>query len=786
MSLDAHILLLEDDLELLETMTELLEESQYRVTPVASGLEAVKAASKRQFDLMIADIRMSGMSGLEAAEYSVKCQSVMKTLFVTGYATPENVARAEALQASSIITKPFEGQVLLERVAALLQQGQKEKAHAIRQQQQSRSLSWALESLALAIDLPQQDIPARRFRDLAVQMSLQLGLPAGVAREIGLGAALAAVDGLIQIPDEFLSDRSSLSTLRYCLSTFQDLDSSLESQLVLFVLAKLREEEDTLEEIYRLSPELEQAYNAIQKRPSKRPLGLSESSTEDSSSLLSLGQAFERLGDLEAAKQAYQQAQSEASPRVSCQGFLEQARLEVFQGKRREVIELCKKAANLAAQLGPQDRALTLFRCATLTSRAGMDSTLLLKKALSLLQPLKFEGTSALAWIALAAQKKGEDKPGPELLQHLRVLATPRYAEELSQSSDWLIPALLGFVEQVATTDFAAEVLRFLRNLPQKTVGHLDSTASNAFRSAKLLLLQALEEDPKLTPPTGFLLTLTKNSDSEVAQKASAILSQKDRSGEALTIRCSFLGPFTVYRGAEALPEKRWKTKKVKYLFSYLAFHWGKRLSSDAVCELFWPDKDPKKSRQSFYWYNSMIRKCLSEDEPGLKELLQRKDDTVYLDPEVTHWRDIDEFEGCLQDGRLALDQSSFEEAHRLFSQGLDLYRGPFLQGYSGDWTESRREHFRLSYERALASFAFCSFKLDRLAEAEEAANKLLDRDPANEKASEVLIHCLVKRGQAAHAIAEYDRCSEALRREFGLQPGDALEKAYQVALSSQ
>ena len=783
MQTDAHILLLEDDFELLETLTDLLEEEGYRVTPVASGMEAVKIAAKRRFDLMIADIRMSGMSGLEAVEHTQKCQSEIATLFVSGYATPENVARAEALQAGAILTKPFEGQVLLDRVAALLQKREQNKAQIIRREKQSRSLSWSLESLAWAIDLPPQDIPARRFRDLAVQMALQLGYPGNVAKEIGLAAALASIESLIQIPEDFLTDRSSLSTLRYCLSTFQDLDSTQESQVVCFVLATLRSDAETLSELDRLNPGLQEAHDAIVSRATEMPLNLNDSGTREPSALISLGLAFERLGDGKAALQAYRQAQSERAPWDAAQGFLEEARLSLAQGQRKDVVNLCKKAAGLASKLGPQNRAIVLFRCGVLTFQAGMDSTLLLRKALELLKPLRFEGTSSLAHLALAAQNN--DETSVEAFQgHLSVLSSPRYAGEVSGSSGWLIPSLLVLVERFGHQEFTGQVLRFLRLLPDKTVGLI--AGAGVSRMPKMMFLQALEREPKLSAPTGLLQLLAKDSDSEVAGKAGSLLQEFGPGADILTIRCSFLGPFEIYRGAEPIEEKKWKTKKVKYLFAYLAFHWGKKLSADSVCELFWPDNEPERSRKNFYWYNSMIRKCLSGDEPSLKDLLERKDDIVNLNPQVSYWRDIDEFEECFQQGRAAHEGGAYDEAHRLFSQALTLYRGPFMHGYNGDWAQTQREHFARTFDRALAMFSSCALKLNRLAEAEESSLKLLNQDPANEKASEVLMQCFLKNGQPARAIAEYDRCREALNREFGLEPGDALEKVYQLALSGQ
>lgn len=69
-----QILLVEDDADLRETMLDVLTDQGYQVMAVASGQQAVQEASHRNFDLVITDIRMEGMDGLEALERTRKIQ----------------------------------------------------------------------------------------------------------------------------------------------------------------------------------------------------------------------------------------------------------------------------------------------------------------------------------------------------------------------------------------------------------------------------------------------------------------------------------------------------------------------------------------------------------------------------------------------------------------------------------------------------------------------------------------------------------------------------------------
>lgn len=110
-----RILLLEDDPILRDTVAEALEDEGYLVTPTGRGLDAVEAARRHRFDLMITDIRMEGMDGLEALERVRQLQPGVCSLVVSGYACDEDLRRVTG----SFLKKPYALGDLLDRVARL-------------------------------------------------------------------------------------------------------------------------------------------------------------------------------------------------------------------------------------------------------------------------------------------------------------------------------------------------------------------------------------------------------------------------------------------------------------------------------------------------------------------------------------------------------------------------------------------------------------------------------------------------------------------------------------------
>ncbi|MEW6279112.1 MAG: response regulator, partial [Candidatus Eremiobacterota bacterium] len=103
-----RILVLEDDSHMRGTLVRLLDEEGYQVSGVASGPEAIALSSRSEFDLIVADIRMEGMDGLECLASLRQVRPSMKSIVITGYASTDAPARALKVQAEDYLHKPFQ------------------------------------------------------------------------------------------------------------------------------------------------------------------------------------------------------------------------------------------------------------------------------------------------------------------------------------------------------------------------------------------------------------------------------------------------------------------------------------------------------------------------------------------------------------------------------------------------------------------------------------------------------------------------------------------------------
>ena len=116
------VVLIDDKKSIVEGMKYLIEWEEYGFE-IAAALrcadDAIEFVKKNHVDLIISDIRMPGMSGLELIQEIKKTDSRIKFIIISGYAEFEYVKKAMDYQANGYLLKPIDEDeliVLLERI----------------------------------------------------------------------------------------------------------------------------------------------------------------------------------------------------------------------------------------------------------------------------------------------------------------------------------------------------------------------------------------------------------------------------------------------------------------------------------------------------------------------------------------------------------------------------------------------------------------------------------------------------------------------------------------------
>lgn len=101
------ILVVDDEQSMREFLRILLEKDGHSVQTAASGAVALDLAASSEFDLVISDIRMPGISGLDLLAEVKKIQPELPVIMITAFASPDDAVRAMKEGAFDYITKPF-------------------------------------------------------------------------------------------------------------------------------------------------------------------------------------------------------------------------------------------------------------------------------------------------------------------------------------------------------------------------------------------------------------------------------------------------------------------------------------------------------------------------------------------------------------------------------------------------------------------------------------------------------------------------------------------------------
>ncbi|MBI5557922.1 MAG: response regulator, partial [Deltaproteobacteria bacterium] len=88
------ILVVDDELSMREFLKILLEKEGYEAVTAADGEKGLKAVQGREFDLVISDIRMPGMGGLEFLDSVKKTNPELPFIMITAFASPEDAVQA--------------------------------------------------------------------------------------------------------------------------------------------------------------------------------------------------------------------------------------------------------------------------------------------------------------------------------------------------------------------------------------------------------------------------------------------------------------------------------------------------------------------------------------------------------------------------------------------------------------------------------------------------------------------------------------------------------------------
>jgi putative two-component system response regulator len=203
----SRILVIDDESVIRMLVVEILEAAGHEVMSAESAEHALTLLDETDFDLVVSDVIMPGLSGLELLEAVRARRASLPVVLVTGAGTYDTLSQALTRGAAGLVTKPFAHADLQSAVADAL-----ERATRSRDDLRERLLAPTLASaLANAIEARDSYLHGHceRLAALAVRIAELLALPPEEVETVRLGAILHDI-GKIGIPDRVLLKPSAL------------------------------------------------------------------------------------------------------------------------------------------------------------------------------------------------------------------------------------------------------------------------------------------------------------------------------------------------------------------------------------------------------------------------------------------------------------------------------------------------------------------------------------------------------------------------------------------------
>jgi DNA-binding NtrC family response regulator len=117
-----RVLVVDDEAVIRDALKRILEKERFSVETCVSGHSAIEYLHERDFDLIVTDLKMPGMNGIEVLKAVKTLQPEAPVIMITGYASVDTAVEAMKNGAVDYITKPFTPEQFLEKVERALEQ----------------------------------------------------------------------------------------------------------------------------------------------------------------------------------------------------------------------------------------------------------------------------------------------------------------------------------------------------------------------------------------------------------------------------------------------------------------------------------------------------------------------------------------------------------------------------------------------------------------------------------------------------------------------------------------
>ncbi|MHB2015625.1 MAG: HD domain-containing phosphohydrolase [Candidatus Xenobia bacterium] len=802
MSEEARILVISADAAVQETFARVAAGLGHDMARASSGLEAVERARSQGFDLIVADRRLSDLEGLTtlAAETDARPSA------------PVILIGTEESDADEYLGLPLQEREVRRSIRRSLERRRSQQQFERLLQQQWRDASRCMQQLAARVEAadPYFKGHAQRVAELSGRIGRRLKLPRKGLEILDLAAWLHDVGTLDEKLDAVRQAEAMQDVFRIIVHHHEWYDGSGRP-------AGLKAEQIPLEARILCIAE---AYDAmVSPRPHRDRLSRAEALEivrQESGSHFDpdIVAVFEQVLDAAAVPTAPPPHAPTEKRRAGlllslAHTYLQNGNLDVALKAYEECLEVIgetRVAARAEAWNGVA--MIHLQRGYLGAARTAVAEALAASQGISELQAARSQCLEAMLD---AQQGRVQDA------EHVLGQAAEVFEGWESRADIARVHLLRALIYQHDDAVCRQKLLDALAYLADHDLAEVPVRERTLFAPLFLKAFSAGWEADQAVAPfllrfgPGGLAPWLSAVPAAAASRVKALLNTGAGSTEDdISIYC--FGRFRVFCGGREIPDEAWKTRKSRYLFAYLTLQEGDReVSDDRLLELFWPDHEREKARQSLYAALSHVRRAL---ETGLPEGMERpgtpgglpgptsgpqtaeppgrpgrfpKRQKVVLahkgsyriSPDLRSRVDVLEFERHYAAGREALRQERTTEAIDAFQRAETLYGGVLLEGYDSEWALHMRDEAERHYQDILTRLMDHFADKQRMQVVADYAQRLLSMDPCQQAAHSHLMRAYVALGRPELAVRQYHLCCQVMKDELNLSPSAEISNLY-------
>ena len=221
----------------------------------------------------------------------------------------------------------------------------------------------------------------------------------------------------------------------------------------------------------------------------------------------------------------------------------------------------------------------------------------------------------------------------------------------------------------------------------------------------------------------------------------------------------------------------RWRTSKVRGIFTLLLQNRGTFVQKDLLLELFWPEMDSEKGFMQLYSAVYQIRKTIATTNFDIS--IMNYENSYRLDLNgVTV--DVDEWEKGLEQAT-TITATTLEEHRRL----LELYQGDYLAKEEYVWAEGERERLRVIWLQHTFKVADYLVSDKQFGEAVSLYLRVQMAQPFLDESYFKLMQLSGQLGDHRSVEQQYSQLTAMLQEEYGAKPRAIIREWYEEWLES-